>query len=135
MYNLRKVNIDALNAFIGSDKQTRVKLGKVISRKPEIEQIFRATNLLNKTVNDFSLSDIKKQVKRCTDLINLIVEQVNDGTITNMTPEAAKNLAFGATEIAHEVEFLSVFYFKVSGLNNTVDSLINSLHNVMTNNH
>lgn len=135
MYNLRKENVDSLNAYIGETKSSRVKIGKVLSRKPEIEQVFRTNNTINKVVNSLNLADIKKQVKRCTDLIDLIVDQVNEGKITNMSPEAAKNLAFGATEIASEVEFLSIFYFRAKALSNTVDSMTNTLHNVMTNNH
>lgn len=133
--DVRKENITAVNQYIGSGFTTRVKIGKVISRKPEIEQIYREAYLLSQTINDFRLIDIKKQVKKSVDLLNIIIDQAKQGSLTNVTPEAARNLAFGATEIANEVEFLSVFYFRALGAMDSCDNLTNTLFNYLTNNH
>ena len=52
---------------------------------------------IRKTVN---LKQIKEDINACVDLLNVIMERMNDSSITNLTPAVAKSLSTGAYEMA-----------------------------------
>jgi hypothetical protein len=132
---LREQNLKALNGYIGEDYKTKVKLGLVVNRKADIEELFQHAASANKKIQMINLKSIESHVKKCVELLNVIIKQVESGTITNVSPEVVVNLAFGATEIATEVEFISIFYFRTIAFNNTVDNITQTLHNYARNTH
>ncbi len=131
----REETIGLLNPYSTNSSSTEVKLESIISRKDDLRILFGEASSIKRHLETFDLTQINSSVKKCVDLISLIIDQVEKGLITNVTPETTKNLAFGATELAKEVEFFSIIYFRVLGFTTSVDNIGLKVNNMLKNIH
>lgn len=77
--------------------------------------------VLDKRLKAFNIERIKGKVKRIVDTMGVLIEQSNKGNIAYMTPEVAKNIAYGGKEMAYQIEFLSVNIFRAIGTLTALD--------------
>lgn len=131
----RDATIAILSAFTKEHSESSVDLGKVISRKDDLRILFDESGALKRQMETINVKELNEGVKRCVELINMIVEQIEKGNITNVTPETTKNLAYGATEVAKEIEFFAVLYFRVMGFSVCVDNIGVVSNNFLKNIH
>lgn len=131
----RDDSISSLTNFSSDNNETSVPLGKIISRKDDLRILFDSKGSIQRQIENIDLKELNAGVKKCVDLINLIVDQIEKGSITNVTSETTKNLAYGASEVAKEIEFFAVLYFRVIGFITCVDSISLTSNNFLKNIH
>lgn len=131
--NKRNEQILSLNKFKSNTDSAKDKIGNLITRKQDIELLYKAKTQLVDKINTIDLTIVEDSVKRCVDLLNIIIEQINNGDIVNITPEVTKNLAYGSIEIAREVEYLAMIHYKVLVFNTVVDDMTKQLNNYIKN--
>lgn len=135
MHKERDDSVSSLVSFTSDNSQTSVPLGKIISRKDDLRILFDNKGSIQRQIENVDLKELNAGVKKCVDLIDLVVDQIEKGLITNVTPESTKNLAYGASEVAKEIEFFAVLYFRVIGYITCVDSISLSSNNFLKNIH
>jgi len=131
----RESNINAMDHYRSNGTVSISKLGKLVNRKEDIVHLFKTTNELTKMIDGLNIQDVKDCVKKCVDLLGIIIGQTEKGLIENVTPEVVMNLAFGAAEIAREVEFLAIVHFRAIGLTTCVDNITEVLKNNILDKH
>ena len=90
---------------------SKIEFKKVVARLADLKPLYSQTTTLAKLQIKSNLTIIQKDVTQCTELLNMLIEQVNNGTITNISSNSAMNIANGAYEVAKFVEFIGVVYF------------------------
>jgi hypothetical protein len=63
----------------------------------------------------------------------MIIDKIQKNEIEHVSPEVTQNLAFGAYEVAREIEFFSVVYYKVLALTTSVDATTVKVNNFIKN--
>lgn len=116
-----------LASFFNANYDSNKKIGSVVKRNSDFKLLFAKMNSLKKTIDSIDIKAIKDNLNKTIELMDLIVQRMQEKSIDSVTPEVAKNLSFGAYEVASEVEFFSVVYFKMIVLNTCIDSLTNKL--------
>jgi hypothetical protein len=102
---------------------TKVEFKKVIARLADLKPLYSQTTTLAKLQNKSNLTIIQNDVTQCTELLNMLIDEVNNGTITNISSNAALNIADGAYEIAKFVELIGIVYFDTMVFVNIVNRL------------
>lgn len=115
---------DFLNPKVGTSK---VKFREVLGRMGDLEPLLKETAKLSSQHSRAKLQDINNSVNQCVDLLNIIVSGVEDGTITNVSPNATMNISRGAYEVAKYVEFVGVIYFDITVFLNCVVGMLDSV--------
>lgn len=109
--------------------KSRQKLKSVISRFAELPELLKATEVVGVTNAKYDLKALENSVNHCADLIDLIIKQVKENSIKSVSPEAAKNIAMGAYEMAKFVEYISLLYYQASVFVNCINKMCDVIEN------
>lgn len=113
--------------FIGHGNDTRIKIGTVMSRVSDYEQIVKKVSVLSTDVNMLDINLIKENAKKCVEVLDLILQKVDNGSIDSVSPEIAKSLAIGTFEIASELEYIAGMYYQTLVFKHSVKSMTDVL--------
>lgn len=110
----RKDSNDTNESFfkIGS-VQSKQRLGTVVTRNADIILLNNKVEILENKLKVVNVSDVKNTSKECIVLLDTIIKMLGEKKFSNVSPETAKNLAKGAFEVAKEVEYFAVSYYRV----------------------
>lgn len=138
LYNSMKVarehHVKSLgHYFKDSSNVSKVKIGQVIKRNSDFQLVYNQTGVIAKKIYSINLKTLNENVKRCLDMLDMIIEKIEKNEIEHVSPEVTQNLAFGAYEVAREIEFFSVIYFKVLALTTSVDATTVKVNNFIKN--
>jgi hypothetical protein len=134
MKNVREQHIKAIGHFFKDSSSTsKVKIGQVVKRNSDFQTVYNETGIIAKKIYSINLKTLNENVKRCLDMLDMIIEKIQKGEIEHVSPEVTQNLAFGAYEVARELEFFSVVYFKVLSLSTSVDATTIKVNNFIKN--
>lgn len=124
-----RLHLEARISKMYSDKNDRAirSFDDMFSRNSEVEAFYKAAELFKKRVDSFDLNSLKDQTSLCVEILEDIIQQVDSGKIDTLSPEACVNLSAGVFEIAKEVEFFSLNYFRLMTFITASDELTNSL--------
>ena len=95
--------------------------GKHFKTNKEYSGAVVAASVLDRHLRAINIETVKGKVKQIVDVLSILIEQADKGNIAYMTPEVTKNIAFGAKEVAHQVEFLSVNLYRTIGALTALD--------------
>lgn len=119
----------AVEAFFNS-KQTslsRQPLGKVMDRFGDLEKVFILEETLLNLKKRQDFKTIVSEVQKTADMLTLIKGRIDDGTITDASGQAIKNLTEGSYEAAKYVEYIALYAYFVEtvlgSINNTSSQL------------
>ena len=128
-----KVSKDIGKFFNPTDPTAKLKVNKLIHNTGGVKDVSEFSTLLKSHIDKVDISEISKMSNQCLDLLAMIVDEINKGNITNVTPEITTNLSNGAYEVAKELEMFSVVYFRIMGAIGGVDNLAVRLRSFITN--
>ena len=106
--------------FKPGDTSTETTVGVVIERNAEWPDLLVEANSLANKIEGMRLAPIQQMVKQAEDYLDMLFHQAQQGKLENATPEVMQNLADGAYQIASELEFLSVTYYRAIVLNQAI---------------
>lgn len=124
----RKAALKNMDKFKTAGNNSRLKISQILNRKPEVIVLFLSNNKVTELINKIDLKQVQDSVKQCVELLDIIVKQAQNNQLTNVSPETSKNLAFGATEIANEVSYLSILHYRCMSFNASVDNITEVLY-------
>lgn len=132
--NAREHHIKSLgHYFKDSSNISYAKIGQVVKRNSDFQTVYNETGIIAKKIYSINLKTLNENVKRCLDMLDMIIVKIQKGEIEHVSPEVTQNLAFGAYEVAREIEFFSVIYFKVLALTTSVDATTVKVNNFIKN--
>lgn len=135
--NFRKVRENLIkdigHFFKDSSNISKVKIGQVVKRNGDFNTVYNETNIISKKITSINLKNVNDNIKRCLDMLDIIIKRIQDNDIEHVSPEVTQNLAFGAYEVAREIEFFSVVYYKVLALTTSVDATTIKVNNYIKN--
>lgn len=98
-----------LGAFFKTDSNlSRAKLGSVIKRFGEVDEIFSLAATLEACHRNTKLADLKNSVQQAVSLLDLIHERIQSDDSMDVSGAMAKHISEGAYETASFVELVSV---------------------------
>ena len=127
---------DEINKEIGSvfkkgSTVTQSSLGSVVSRNNDWEPVMQRVFLLSDRMNRIDRKALTKKITECSQLLDTLHGMIRRGEMMGVTPEVVENLSEGAYQVARELEFYSVTFYRVQALaesvNNTTASVMATL--------
>jgi hypothetical protein len=110
------------------------KVNKVISRGADLKEVAASAKLIEKLLKQINIKLIMDSTKKCVDILDLIIKRLSENKIENISPEVNKNLANGSFQVAEELQFLAVSYFKaeqyIACINDLNDRLAKIIKNI-----
>jgi hypothetical protein len=94
---------------------------KLIRRNSDVNVVFHETNKLLDLLKMIDIRNVKDQTNSISDLLQIVIDQVEAKKIDNVSPETLKNLATGAYEVAKQVETFSACYFRIKTIVESID--------------
>lgn len=99
--------------FNAKSTNTMLPMYAVFERNPDIADTVNLAKEVNKVRVNADRKDIMGNVKDLAGLLNLVIQRSNEHAIENVSPAAANSIAQGAMAVAHYVEFLGVFRYRL----------------------
>ena len=135
--NMKKVREHHINDigqfFKDSSNLSYAKIGQVIKRNADFNTVYNETGIIAKKIYSINIKTLNENIKRCLDMLDMIIDKIQKNEIEHVSPEVTQNLAFGAYEVAREIEFFSVIYYKVLALTTSVDATTVKVTNFIKN--
>ena len=100
------------------------KVGAVIERNADWKDVFTQLKSCVINVESVNRESIARQIKQCTDYLEIIYQNLSKDNAKSTSQEAAQNLAAGAYEVAQQLQFFSTTYYRVLALNGSVKNTI-----------
>lgn len=119
MLQREKVNKD-VQACFGTGTRTDSKVEEVIRRNGDWKTVFDMATDLSRQINLIERSHLNKKVDECVDLIERIQRQITEGHFEKVSPEVLLDLSDGAFQVASELEFYSVTYYRVQAFEQAI---------------
>lgn len=113
--------------FKKNDSRSRVKLGSIIQRFSDLEDVFHKAEQLKLNENTKELQKLLSQVNHATDLLRLLKEKIDTNEIEIVSGEMAKHISEGAYEAAKYIELVSISNFNTEVAVTCVKSLAEQL--------
>jgi len=124
----KQLNSALGSCFAAGVNKTDVSYGDVIERNSDWPALFQQVDQLVQTINRVDRNALQKKAKECSEHLLVIQNKIGRGDYGDMSPQVAVNLAQGAYQVASELEFFSVTYYKVAALaaamNRTVEEML-----------
>lgn len=120
-----------LAAFFKKDgNQSRVKLGSVINRFGDLDDIFNSAEKLEVLHRSSSLSDLLATVNLSVSLLDLIKDKLNNDKEMVISGQMAKHISQGAYEVASYVELVSLVCFNIEVALTSVQNLSKQFNSI-----
>lgn len=130
----REEHISQLGHFFkDSDYTSKTLIGSVIKRNNDFKTVYEQTATIKKNIDSINLKTVDENVKKCLNLLDIIIRKIEKDEILIVSPEVTQNLSYGAYEVAREIEFFSVLYYKVLALLVSVDATTLKVNNFIKN--
>lgn len=113
--------------FPTSSSTSKAYLETVVARFNDLDKLVEKVSSFNREHNKQNMKQFKMNIDKTTSLLNIIIDESNN-SISNISGNAAKNIAEGAYEIAKFIELVSIYRFKSEQAIVTIGSLIKVLN-------
>lgn len=134
MKSAREQHIKTLGHFFkDSSNVSYAKIGQVIKRNADFNVVYNETGIIAKNIYSINIKTLNENIKKCLSMLDMIIDKIQKKEIEHVSPEVTQNLAFGAYEVAREIEFFSVIYYKVLALTTSVDATTVKVNNFIKN--
>ena len=107
------------------------RLNQIIGRFEDVEDVVDKTVKLETNTKQSNLNEIQASVKKISGYLDILITQVQDESVSNISGSAARNIAEGAFEVAKFVEFISLFHFRTEQSVQTTKKLLDKLNEVL----
>lgn len=103
----------------------------VIARNSDWPELFKRTDAAIQAINKVDRKALDKKAKECVELLGVIQKKLERGDFNELSPEVAKNLAQGAYQVASELEFFAVVYYKSAALSGSINRAVGQLRAII----
>lgn len=113
--------------FPGTATISKQKFGEVIARFGEIEQIVKVVEKIERSRKQHNLNEVAAAVQKATDMLDVIVKDIETNGVTNVSGNSAMNISQGAFELGKYVELVALYRSLVEQATATVLKLTEQL--------
>lgn len=108
-------HLEDQNAMFYEAGSTRAQssLGQVVKRNNDWEPLLHSTNELITRMNKIDRKVITKKIAESADLLERLIRLIKNNKIPHISPQVVTTLSNGAYQVAKEVEFYSIVYYRV----------------------
>lgn len=127
----REKSIDRFSKLYDKDSHdvnTNVK--DIIGRNADWATLFNRLNNALDSLERIDRDAIQKDIDICSEYLDIIIDKINNNQISDVTPEALRRLTNTTLQIAKEVEFLSITYFRTLTLKGSVENTIEKIKEI-----
>lgn len=116
-FKLLEQDRDKLNRELGAcykkgSTKAETSYGAVIQRNADWPDIFARLEAITRNINGVDRKVLLKKIGECSDHLEVIIKKINGGEMEGVANQTVMNLSNGAYQIASELEFFSVVYYK-----------------------
>lgn len=111
--------------------KTKAYLGDTIARFGDLDELIKEISALDKKHIAQNINQVNELVKECVDLLNIVIANIENGSIGNVSGASSMNLSVGAYEVAKYIEFLSAFRFKTMQAIASAAKLVEQLNTII----
>lgn len=123
---------EGIKKCFSGDHNTRTTYGSVVDNNAEWSEVIKLNKKLVDDVNGIKVSEVSHLMRQADDYLKIIYEYIENGKIEDVTPETAKALSEGALQVGYELEFFSIIYYRVLGLNNAINQTITDINRIIS---
>jgi hypothetical protein len=120
MEKTRAELVNRLSDCFNQTQNTTVLYTDVVERNSDWGHVFSNLRTVSTTVNKISHTALHKKSDECNMLLSSIIRQIQNDAFADAGPEVTNNLASGAYQVACEIEFFSVVYYRLATLNTAI---------------
>lgn len=115
--------------FVNKKYQTKsvAYFGKVVSNLSEVQGMSNSISRTESLCSIDYITRIDTEVKKTADLMTILINQIKDGSIADVSGASAKNISEGASVMAEMVEFCAMLRFRQEGYVNCVNQMLKEL--------
>lgn len=110
---------------------SKAYLGETISRFADVDVLVQSIERLNGQRKSQNISEISESVKRCVDLLDIIVEDTQSNGLAKVSGAAALSISEGAYEIGKYVEFIAIYRYRAEQAISSATKLVQTLERVL----
>jgi hypothetical protein len=124
----RVIHSESLTKFFDPTSTNSVTyLGMMIRRFNDIGPLLSETTKLDKLYQSQNIKQLSSDVSKTVSLLDIIIKNIEEKGITNVSGNASMNISNGAYEIAKYVEFIAVLRFKTEQAIYCIEKLVTSI--------
>ena len=118
-----KLNDDLSSFFLTRSTQAEQPFGKLFTNEHEVKQLFRQRYELQDLLKNTKLNLVTGHVENIKSSLDVLIKMAEEGKIEELSPAQLRNLTEGAYEVASQVEFFAINYFRTITAVNTITPL------------
>lgn len=116
--------------FVRGSHIAQTTVGVIASRTSDLNYIFQDAQAIIKKVKEIDPKSVQNAVKEVNDLAALLVEEIEQGTIGDLSGAQLNNLIEGLMALGRQVEFFALTYYRATTYIAAVDRLTQVLKKV-----
>lgn len=125
-----KLNVEIGKCFKRGSTKAEVTIGDVVDRNADWHNVINSADVMLKLINGVDRKALNKKINECSDLLDVILAKMNRNEFEGMSPEIIRNLSDGAYQVASELEFYSVTFYKVMAYSASISNTVEHFENV-----
>jgi hypothetical protein len=111
--------------------EAEAKIGQVIGNNGEWKDLFIHLRQATEYINSINREEITHLLSLAVDYLNVIHQNLVEGKLENVSPEASKALADGAFQIASHIEHLALIHYRVLALTHAVKGTVERVNKIL----
>lgn len=124
------LEVDNAKHFKAGSVVVQSSLGNVVKRNADWEVVLQLTNELTTRMNKIDRRMINKKIAESADLLERLIRQIKNKKIEHLTPQVVTNISNGAFQVAKEVEFYSIVYYRVMAFSDAISKTVSATKEV-----
>lgn len=116
--------------FATGKHETNTTYGKVVARNSDWKEVFALSDKISTTLNTVDRKALIQKTKETNEYMQEIIRMIDDGQLENMSPAVANEFAEGAYQIASELEFFSLTYYRGMAFTTAVNDTVKRIREV-----
>ena len=100
--------------FLANTGKSKARLGSIAQRMADVRSSFAITSGLIMAYKNAPVQKIHDEVNKCSAMLKMACERVEDGDIVNVSPAVARKLSDSALALAQLVEYVSIHRFAMN---------------------
>ena len=126
-----ELNSELGKCFKNNSVKAEVTLGDVVDRNSDWKYVIDTTNELMKLINSVNRNTLNKKIKESVTYLDIILDKIERKEMNNTSPEVVDNLSTGAYQVASELEFFSIVYYRILTYVNCVNNTVEHFNKVL----
>ena len=128
-----KLNDDIGKCFKHGSTKAETTLGKVTERNSDWKEVLDKSQAIIKLINSVDRSALNKKIHESVTYLNIILNKIERHELNNSSPEVVNNLSSGAYQVASELEFFSITYYRILAFVNSIENTVTHFNKVFSN--